>query len=350
MLPASNRGAGMNIGFPDICLVPAAPAPIPTPFPNMAMNAQAVPFAITVWISMMNALSLISMIPMTSGDEAGSASPIKGAGRYTIGNIIVFIELMPGICLLCPTTGNNMINALGAVLVPSIVTVFYTDKANADALAPSVSTGALDALAADMETPAFDGARLLTSEIGYLRIRRFTVDLPTDAHASLTGLEAAGARAFVLDLRGCPGGELDACVRFAEDFLERGAEICSIVEPDGDETTYRVRSVSPYRWPLVLLVDSWTASAAELFAGALQAHGRALILGERTHGKGTVQALRAGAPGESSAGAARYLTTGTCLLPGGVALDGRGVEPDEVAEDSTILDAAVAALLGRLAA
>src|ERR1700733_3950932 len=128
MLPASNRGAGMNIGFPDICLTPAAPAPIPTPYPNMAMNAMAAPFAVTVWISMMNALNMISEIPMTEGDEPGTASPNMGPGRYTMGNPIVFVELMPGINLLCPTTGNDMVNPIGAVLVPSIVNVFFTDR------------------------------------------------------------------------------------------------------------------------------------------------------------------------------------------------------------------------------
>ena len=69
MLPASNRGAGMNVGFPDVCLTPAAPSPIPIPYPNFAMNAQAAPFATSVFISMMNALNMASMIPVTTGDE-----------------------------------------------------------------------------------------------------------------------------------------------------------------------------------------------------------------------------------------------------------------------------------------
>src|SRR5262245_907327 len=126
MLPASNRGAGMNMGFPDVCNTPVGPATAPLPYPNIAMNAQAVPFSPIVKVSMMPALNMGSQIPMTIGDEAGVAHPtIKGPGRYTVGNPIVSIDGMPAINLGCPTTGNNMNNGLGAVLVPSAVNVFY---------------------------------------------------------------------------------------------------------------------------------------------------------------------------------------------------------------------------------
>src|SRR5271154_4879006 len=100
MFPASNRGEGTNIGFPDVCLTPAGPAMVPVPYPNMAMNAQAVPFSPTVMISMMNALNTGWKIPMTSGDEAGVGGPfIKMMGAYTMGNPIVSIDGMPAINL-----------------------------------------------------------------------------------------------------------------------------------------------------------------------------------------------------------------------------------------------------------
>src|SRR5512133_1815765 len=127
MFPGSNRGAGGNMGFPDVCLTPAAPAPVPMPYPNIAMNAQASGFSPTVKFTMMNALNLGTRISMTSGDDSGSAHPsFKQAGAYTMGNPTVFVNMMPAIHLLCPTTGNNMNNPLGAVLMPSATNVFLT--------------------------------------------------------------------------------------------------------------------------------------------------------------------------------------------------------------------------------
>jgi carboxyl-terminal processing protease len=339
----------MNVGFPDICLVPAAPAPIPTPFPNLALNAQAAPFAVTVWISMMNALNMISMIPMTSGDEAGSASPIKGPGRYTMGNPIVYIELMPGINLLCPTTGNNMINALGAVLVPSLVTVFFTYRAGEDfdfvgAGAGGVTREAVLELDSAMSAPdSLAPGRLLEGSIGYVAIPLFMTDLPTLLHNELEALAPAGMRSLILDLRGCPGGDLDACLRLLDDFLEKGSALATVLEPDGDEAVFVARQGNPYQFPLALIIDRGTASAAELFAGCLKAHGRAVLVGETTYGKGSIQKLVAGfaEPG------AHYATVASFTLPNGEAVEGRGVYPDVgVRGADDVLALACAALRG----
>jgi carboxyl-terminal processing protease len=346
MLFASNRGAGMNIGFPDICLTPAAPAPIPTPYPNFAMNAMAAPFAVTVWISMMNALNLISEIPMTEGDEPGTASPNMGPGRYTMGNPIVYVELMPGINLLCPTTGNDMVNPIGAVLVPSIVNVFFTDReGEAAAGRPALAPSDVEGLARALEDPA-PVARgvLVDGATAVVAIARFTLETPTLLHEEIVRLTRAGMKALVLDLRGCPGGDLDAAVRLADDFLDRGCEIVTRIDGDGDETVYRARGGAPYAFPLALLVDAGTASAAEIFAGALQAHARAVVAGERTHGKGTAQRL---VPGFAEPGA-RYATVAAFTRPGGEPIDGRGVVPDVEVDPTGALDAARAAIASLL--
>src|SRR5258708_6126146 len=119
MLPASNRGAGSNKGFPDVCLTPVLGAlPIPIPYTNQAMNAQASGFAETVFISSMNAINLRTTIPVTTGDEEGTESRNTEVGQYTMGNEVVYVEAMPAINLLCPTTGNDM-NCDGAVVDPS---------------------------------------------------------------------------------------------------------------------------------------------------------------------------------------------------------------------------------------
>jgi carboxyl-terminal processing protease len=127
MLPATNRGTGANLGFPDVCLTPMGPVVAPVPYPNIGMHGMAIAFSPNVMLSGMNAISAIASIPLTMGDEAGVANPfIKQMGRFMMGNPVVSVNMMPGVCLCCPTSGNNSNDALGLVCVPSATNVFYT--------------------------------------------------------------------------------------------------------------------------------------------------------------------------------------------------------------------------------
>jgi carboxyl-terminal processing protease len=337
MMPASNRGAGMSVGFPDVCLTPAVPSPVPTPYPNLAMNAQATPFSETVFVSMMNALNTATIIPSTSGDEAGSASPIKGPGRYTMGCPNVYVDMMPAINLLSPTTGNNMNNPIGAVLVPSTQNVLFNHRA-AERTAGAAAVGLIAHLdeAASARRPVTAGV-LRDESIGYAAVEVFAISASALLYREVKRLQELGMTALLLDLRGCPGGDLDAAVLLAGDFLERGSAIAAVIDGDGDETLHRARGRDPYAFPLLLLVDRLTASAAELFAGALQVHRRALVVGERTYGKGTVQRLL---PGLAEPGA-HYATVATFTLPDGAAVEGRGILPDVEVAPEDALDAAL---------
>jgi carboxyl-terminal processing protease len=331
----------MNLGFPDVCEIPAVPAPIPTPFPNMAMHAQAAPFALTVFVSMVNALNMLSMIPVTTGDEAGSASPIKGPGRFTLGNPIVHIEMAPGINLLCPTTGNNMVNPLGAVLVASAPTVLFTYRDDGARGSRHVE-GALsrdDVVHLDEVVSAKEptSRAMLDGAIGYLAVTIFTPELPTVVYNDIVALRASGMRAVALDLRGCPGGDLDACARLTGDFLARGTPLWTQTDAEGDESVALARGSDPYPFPLVLIVDRRTASAAELFAGCLKAQGRAVIVGERTLGKGSAQRIL---PADGELASACYTTVATFTLPNGEAIEGRGVLPDLERSSDAALEAA----------
>lgn len=320
MLPASNKGVGMNVGFPDVCVTPVGPVPTPIPYPNMALNATAVPFAMTVFLSFVNALNMGAQMPMTLGDQAGTLSPFMGPGRYTMGNPVVNVEGLPAISLLCPTTGNNMVNALGAVLVPSITNVFYSYSAEAKGDLEGVRR--LRA-ALDMGRPP-EAEVMLPGGLGYLALPVFSLDVPARVYAAVERLLRAGMEALVLDLRDNPGGDLTAFLELAGDFLEPGAALVTMVDGDGDETEYLARKENPYRFALFVLVNRNTASAAELFAGCMQAHGRAIIAGERTFGKGTAQTLVA----PSSEPGARYATIASFRLPGGAEMHGAGVRPD----------------------
>lgn len=330
MLPASNRGVGMNLGFPDVCVTPVGPVPTPIPYPNMAMNATAVPFAITLYLSFVNALNMGSTMPMTLGDQPGTLSPFMGPGRYTMGNPIVNVEGLPAINLLCPTTGNNMVNALGAVVVPSVTNVFYS-YAEAPSGEARVDMAALRSLreALSPDRPRGDEA-LLPGGFGYLSIPVFALDVPARVHGAVERLLAAGMEALILDLRDNPGGDLVAAVELAGDFLETGSLICSVRDAEGDETAYHARRTAPHRLPLFLLVNGGTASAAELFAGALSAHKRATLAGERTHGKATALQIVPGPRGATCAVAATF------LLPGGADIHGTGLVPDIAIEPKPI--------------
>ncbi|HVY47245.1 MAG TPA: DUF4150 domain-containing protein, partial [Minicystis sp.] len=209
MLPASNRGVGETFGFPDVCLTPAGPAVVPVPYPNIGMNAMAVPFSPNVLLTMMPALNMGSEIPLTMGDQAGVAHPtIMGAARYTMGNPIVKVNMLPAINLLCPTTGNNMNDGLGAVLVPSVTNVFFTSAAPAAPHVGRLDRASLDRLAAAMA--AADDDVTLRGAVAIVRPGPFAFATPARVGEALA--RAGDVAGVVFDLRGHPGGDLDAAL------------------------------------------------------------------------------------------------------------------------------------------
>ncbi len=337
MLPASNRGAGQNLCFPDVCLTPAPPAPpVPIPYPNIGMNAQAQGFAPNVKISGMNALNLGSKISMTSGDEAGVAHPLKkGMGGYSMGNPIVTINKLPAINLTCLANGNMMNAPVGSVIVPSAVNVTYCD-----ADAPSLRAGGLVPQVCD--APGAVSGALLANGVGRLRMER----VPTDARARLSSLMrellAQGARAWLFDLRDNPGGDVAAALQVASEFLPAGCVLAERVDADGDVEVHRSRNPLPDLRPMVVLVDRRTGSAAEVIAGALQAHARATLVGERTYGKASAQSVTVDASSRT-----RYATVAELVLPGGQRFDGEGLAPDHACDPAMALDRALAVLCER---
>lgn len=131
MLPMSTIGGGQCMGMPDICLTPAPPAPpIPVPYPNIAMTMQALPptCSMKVMVEMKFAVVMNSMIPMSSGDEAGVAGGvmsgmIKGPATYTKGSMKVMAEGKP-VCYLTSMVRQNQTNVpAGLQIVPSQVKV-----------------------------------------------------------------------------------------------------------------------------------------------------------------------------------------------------------------------------------
>jgi len=313
----------MNMGMPDVCLTPAFPAPIPVPYPNIAMHVQGAPFVVKTKVRCLNALNMMSKITMTSGMEGGSSHPMfKGPGSFTIGSPKVFMQGAPAVNLTNPTTGNNMNNPVGAATVPDPSNVFYTLAGPLPLPSPAIAVFAAAAQRREFEQRLdclpVQLARL-ANKVAYLRPWRFAQGTGTLIRAVL----ALGSP-LVLDLRGNPGGTLASAVDALSGLVPEGSELCTFVPSAGRNECLRSRSPELSAPPIVALVDGETASAAELFVGTLRGYGRALVVGEPTRGKATVQTFAAAAAGPDS----WYLEVGRWLLPGGVELPYAGLEPD----------------------
>lgn len=164
--------------------------------------------------------------------------------------------------------------------------------------------------------------RLLPSGIGYLRLTQFSPGSDELVAQGLAALIEQGAKGLVFDLRGNLGGRLDAAVNIASHFLDRGV-VVTLEAGRGASTTYLVRPRTPkFTGPLVVLVDRGSASASEVVAGALQDAGIKLV-GTRTYGKATVQAIYSFRDGSGM-----RVTISRYLTPAGRDIDGRGLTPD----------------------
>ena len=169
-------------------------------------------------------------------------------------------------------------------------------------------------------------SRMLDEEIGYISITEFkdiTVDQFTEAYAVVKG---SGAKALVLDLRGNPGGLLDAVVSIGQQILPEGL-IVYTEDKSGERVEYKCDGKKEIQMPMVVLVNGGSASAAEVLTGAIKDYGVGTVMGTTTYGKGIVQKIIA-----LSDGSAVKLTTSGYFTPKGNNIHGKGIEPDVVVE------------------
>lgn len=166
--------------------------------------------------------------------------------------------------------------------------------------------------------------------IAYVRVREFVFDTAERFQQCLRALEHFDA--VVIDLRDNPGGPLESAVAVSNLFLEKGT-IVSVVSRKEPTLKYEATpdGTYPQRIPLVLLVNGETASAAELFVGALQLHDRAVLVGTRTHGKGTLQTLKdlPGSLGQINLTTAEFRIAGTRAITRRRGAETWGVDPHE---------------------
>lgn len=141
-----------------------------------------------------------------------------------------------------------------------------------------------------IDAPSVDRAFLIAPAIGYLRIKSFEEPTARLVKSTLEKLGGTGLKGLVLDLRDNPGGVVQAAIDTASLFLPADDMIFTIRGRNGQQQEARVPALAqPYTFPMAVLIDGKSASAAEILAGALQDHDRATILGEPSYGKGIVQ-------------------------------------------------------------
>ena len=171
--------------------------------------------------------------------------------------------------------------------------------------------------------------RLLTEDetIGYIQLSRFSGESSNEIQAAVTDLLEQGAEKLILDLRNNGGGLLEAAVDVADHFLDSGPVLYQQTQ-GADERTYESNdeTLAP-DVPLVILVNGGTASASEIFAGALHDRGRAALIGQRTFGKGSVQLVF-----DLSDGSSVHVTSARWFTPDRHQLDQQGLEPDIAVE------------------
>ena len=164
---------------------------------------------------------------------------------------------------------------------------------------------------------------------GYVRITQFQSHTGEDMVEAIDALKKENGgelKGLVLDLRNNPGGVLTAAVSVSDAFLEKGLIVYTKGRKDSAELSYKATPTEVIKGtPMVVLVNGGSASASEIVAGALQDHHRAVVMGTRTFGKGSVQTIL-----PMVDGSALKLTTARYYTPSGRSIQAEGIEPDVV--------------------
>jgi carboxyl-terminal processing protease len=174
-------------------------------------------------------------------------------------------------------------------------------------------------------------SKYLGDGIGYIRLAQFQQDSHAEVERAIQGFlkEKDGLKGLVLDLRNNPGGLLDQAVKIADEFIDSGLIVYTDGRVEAQKTKYAAHKDGTYTgFPIVVLVNAGSASASEIVAGALQDHGRAIILGQRTFGKASVQTIL-----PLDDGSALRLTTARYYTPNGRSIQAKGIEPDILVTD-----------------
>jgi carboxyl-terminal processing protease len=183
-------------------------------------------------------------------------------------------------------------------------------------------------------------AAMMPGGIGYLRLSEFTPQSAEQCRQAIRTFITQGYTSLILDLRGNPGGLLNSAVEVANLFIDQGLIVQRKSERVASENVIynarRGRMIVDPKVPVVLLVDRYSASAAEIVSGALKDYHRATLIGEKTYGKGSVQTVEALGDGGYRMTTSRYYTPSGAST--GVSIDHKGIEPDRTITEQALTD------------
>ena len=241
-----------------------------------------------------------------------SGSPAQEAGLKA-GDSIAMVDGRSIAGLNTDQAANLLLGEEGSTVVISVVT-------------PGQPARELFVRRRRVDIPSVDGVKMLDTEQGvaYLQINCFQKSTARDLETALWQLHRQGMRRLIIDLRGNPGGLLTTAVDAADLFLDRGLIVSTRGRNTEEDFTYTARTSGTWSVPLVVLIDANSASAAEIFAGAIRDHRRGTLVGCRTYGKGSVQGIFP----LSIVGSGIRLTTARFYSPTGRPFNRIGVEPD----------------------
>jgi len=174
---------------------------------------------------------------------------------------------------------------------------------------------------------------MIDSQVGLIEVSMFDDNTADNFKKKLDELKAQGMKALIIDLRGNPGGLLNECVAMASNFIEKNQVIVSTVDKYGNTKKYRSAGGDYVGMPLVLITDQGSASASEIFAGAIRDYKLGTLVGTTTYGKGVVQTIL-----EIGDGTALKVTVSKYYTPNGENINKTGIKPDvEVAYPDSLL-------------
>jgi carboxyl-terminal processing protease len=220
------------------------------------------------------------------------------------------------------TKGMSTEDAVKLIRGQAGTTVTLTLKRKAQVLEVPLTRERIELHAVDHQintTP--DGVK-----VGYIRLKQFNANATKDMRQAVQELESQGVQGYVLDLRSNPGGLLMASVEIARQWLNEGT-IVSTKTRNGITDVKRATGRALTDKPLVVLVNEGSASASEILSGALQDNKRAVLVGQKTFGKGLVQSVRG-----LSDGSGMTVTIAKYLTPSGRDIHKHGISPDVAAK------------------
>lgn len=164
---------------------------------------------------------------------------------------------------------------------------------------------------------------MVSSSVGYIQVSMFDENTAKNFKNELDTLESRGMKSVIIDLRDNPGGVLDQCVDMVSNFVPKGKVVVSTNDKYNNKKEYKSKGGNFYNLPVTILTNGNTASASEIFSGAIKDYKKGTLVGEKTFGKGVVQTMF-----DTGDGTALKVTISKWYTPNGDNVQKKGIKPD----------------------